>query len=139
LQKCSRLQPPGKELFLRGEKGGTDGLNKVTTFQVDQRVHKSTELTEDSFLLVGLSLGDMVALEAKYRTKCLLTLYNSARKVQAAQQQTSNEENEISGIVFVELVMYTLKKFVQKFAHLYPIMLQICSHLIVLECFIVHL
>ena len=48
----------------------------------------------------------MIALEAKYHTKCLLALYNSARKVQVAQQQTSNNEEEISGIVFAELMMY---------------------------------
>ena len=48
------------------------------------------------------SLGDMVALEAKYHTKCLLALYNNAGKVQAAQHQTSNKENEISGIVFAD-------------------------------------
>ena len=40
------------------------------------------KLTGDSFLL---SLDDMVAMEAKYHTKCLLALFNRARKVQAAQ------------------------------------------------------
>ena len=48
----------------------------------------------------------MVALEAKYHTKCLLALYNCARKVQAAQQQISSKDDEVSGIVFAELVMY---------------------------------
>ena len=48
----------------------------------------------------------MIALEAKYHTKCLLALYNSARKVQVAQQQTRNKEEGVSGIVFAELVMY---------------------------------
>ena len=99
LQKHSRLKPshkPGEELcFFCGEKGGTDGLHKAVTFQVNHRVRKSAELTGDNFLLAKLSLGDMVALEAKYHTKCLLALYNNARKVQAAQQQTSNKVDEI--------------------------------------------
>ena len=68
---------------------------------------KSAELTGDSLLLAKLSLGDdMVALEAKYHTKCLLALYNCARKVQVEQQGAYSEDDEISGIVFAELVMY---------------------------------
>ena len=89
---------------------GMDGLHEVTTFQVDQHVHKSAELTGDSLLLAKLSLGDMVALEVKYHTKCLLALYNRARKVQVEQQGAYSEDDEISGIVFAELV----KKFVWK-------------------------
>ena len=48
----------------------------------------------------------MVALEAKYHTKCLLDLYNCASKVQAAQQQISSKDDEVLGIVYAELVMY---------------------------------
>ena len=109
-RKCSRLKSllmSGGELyFFCGEEGGTDGLHEVTTFQVDQCVRKCAKLTGDSFLLAKLSLGDMVALEAKYHTKCLLALYNRARKVQAAQQQISSKDDVVSGIVFAELVMY---------------------------------
>ena len=78
----------------------------MTTFQVDQHVRKSAELTGDSLLSAKLSLGDMVALEAKYHTKCLLALYNRARKVQVEQQGAYSEDDEISGIVFAEVVMY---------------------------------
>lgn len=66
-RKCSRLhssQPSEVSCFFCGQAAGTDGLHEVTTFQVDQRVRKSAELTRDSFLLAKLSLGDMVALEA---------------------------------------------------------------------------
>ena len=63
-------------------------------------------LTGDGFLLAKLSLGDMVALEAKYHTKCLLALYNRGRKVQVTQQQISSKDDEVSGIVFAELIMY---------------------------------
>lgn len=48
----------------------------------------------------------MVALEAKYHTKCLLALYNRARKVKTDAQQERDREREISGIVFAELVMH---------------------------------
>ena len=36
----------------------------------------------------------------------LLALYNHARKVQVEQQGAHSEDDEISGIVFAELVMY---------------------------------
>lgn len=108
-RKCSRLQsshkPSEASCFFCSHAAGTDGLHEVTTFQVDQRVHESAKLTGDSLLLAKLSLGDMVALEAKYHTKCLLALYNSARKVQAVQQE-GIEDDEIAGIVLAELVMY---------------------------------
>ena len=48
----------------------------------------------------------MVALEAKYHTKCLLALYNRARKVQKTQQETGRLEDEMDAIVFAELVIY---------------------------------
>ncbi len=60
---------------------GNDGLHEVTTFQVDQRVRECAELTGDSMLLAKLFAGDMVALEAKYHSKCLLALYHRAEKV----------------------------------------------------------
>ena len=50
-------------------------------------MYSSAELTGDSLLMAKLSLGDMVAYEAKYHTKCLLTLYNRARKVQVNSKE----------------------------------------------------
>ena len=58
-------------------------------------------------LLAKLSLGDMIALEAKYHTICLLALYNHARKVKAEiHVAAGGDDFEISGIVFAELLMY---------------------------------
>ena len=54
-------------------------------------------------LLAKLSKGDMVALDAKYHSKCLSALYNHARKFKAGAQQG---EHPMSGIAFAELVMY---------------------------------
>ena len=53
----------------------------------------------DTLLLARLSMGDMVALEAKYHAKCLLALYNRARKVKIDAQQGTDRERELSGIV----------------------------------------
>ena len=93
-------------VFFCSQKAGSDSLHEVTTLQVDHRVRRSAELTGDSVLLAKLSLCDMVASEAKYHTKCLLALYNHARKAQTVQKQTASKDDEISGIVFAELVTY---------------------------------
>ena len=62
-------------------------------------------LLEDMELLVKLSTADMVALEAKYHTKCLVGLYNRARKAKEGFKDT-DERKVASGIAFAELVMY---------------------------------
>ena len=51
-------------------------------------------------------MGDMVALGAKHYTKCLVGLYNCARKVKAKRLKSTGEEEVISRIAFAELVMY---------------------------------
>ena len=48
----------------------------------------------------------MVALDAKYHSKCLVGLYNRARKVKSKEQGRSSEEEIASRIAFAELVMY---------------------------------
>ncbi len=58
---------------------------------------ESATLVEDTVLLGKLSVGDMIALEAKYHTKCLLGLYNRARKIKT---DASQDEPQVSGIAF---------------------------------------
>ena len=65
------------------------------------------QLLEDTELLAKLSVGDMVALEAKYHTKCLVGLYNRARRAKAKSGlKSTGEEDIMSRIAFAELVMY---------------------------------
>ena len=63
-------------------------------------------LLEDTELLAKLSTADMVALEAKYHTKCLVHLYNRARKAKASRCKGTDESEMISRIVFAELALY---------------------------------
>ena len=63
-------------------------------------------LLENTELLTKLSTTDMVALEAKYHTKCLVSLYNRARKTKAEGHTDMDEKEALSGIAFAELVMY---------------------------------
>lgn len=63
-------------------------------------------LVHNTKLLAKLSPGDMVALEAKYHTKCLVSLYDNARKAKAEGLKGTDPKETLSGIVFAELVMY---------------------------------
>ena len=100
---CLTKQLPLRQLFFFcGKSAGSDGLHEASTFQVDKRVRESATIVEDTLLLGKLSMGGMVALEAKYHTKCLLALYNRARKFKA---EASQNEPQISAIAFAELVI----------------------------------
>ena len=92
--------------FFCGKLPGTSGLHEAATFQVNERVKACAVLLEDTELLAKLSTADMVALEAKYHTKCLVSLYNRARKAKAEGHTDINETEALSGIAFAELVMY---------------------------------
>ena len=96
-----RVCPTRCLFFFCGQAAGNDGLQEVTTFQLDQRVHECAEVTGDSMLLAKLISGDMVvALEAQYHS-----ITTVPGKVQV-QQGAGSEEDKISGIVFAELHLY---------------------------------
>ena len=54
-------------------------------------MHACAVLLEDTELLAKLSTADTVALEAKYHTKCLVDLYNRARKAKASRCKGTDE------------------------------------------------
>ena len=58
------------------------------------------------YSLAKLSTADMVALKAKYYTKCLVDLYNRAQKAKVNRCKGTDEMEVISRIVFAELVLY---------------------------------
>ena len=94
--------------FFCRQPAGHDGLCEAATFQLDHRVHTCATLLEDTELLRQLSAGDMVAIEAKYHIKCLVSLYNSARKANLEGLDDNGQGNaaSVSDIVFAELVLY---------------------------------
>ena len=55
-------------------------------------------------LIVKLASGDMVALEAKYHTKCLANLYNRARAATDSTSTDAGGEANLNSIVFAELM-----------------------------------
>ena len=67
---------------------------------------KSVITLEDTDLLAKLAPGDMVALEAKYHTKCLANLYNRARAATESAIADTGVDARVSGIAFAELVTF---------------------------------
>lgn len=100
----SEATTSGTSCFFCG-KSGTETLHEVATFQVDTRVRKCAAQVGDNELMARLSMGDMVALEAKYHSKCLLALYYRAKTTVEAEQKTDHE-GVMSRIVLAELVLY---------------------------------
>ena len=93
-----------EDCFFCEQSSGTEGILEAATFQIDSRVGACATLLEDTKLLRQLSAGDMVALEAKYHTTCIVGLYNHARKAMSEGPKDTDQERRVSAIVFAELV-----------------------------------
>jgi len=83
-------------------------LHEVTTFEVDFRVRKCADILQDTKLLAKISAGDLIALEARYHSRCLVGLYNRAA---AAEKNDSNEpfsscQQTQQSLAFAQLVEY---------------------------------
>ena len=68
---------------------------------MDAKVRQCARILEDNFLLGKLSAGDMVALDAIYLAKCLVSLYNKANQ-QRYDRDYNNNEKHLNGIVLAE-------------------------------------
>ena len=94
--------------FFCRQPAGNEGLREAATFQLDNRVCAAASLLQDTELLGRLSAGDMVAIEAKYHPRCLVGLYNRARKanLEGLEDNGQGHTASTSGVVFAELVLY---------------------------------
>ena len=80
-------------------------LHDATKPKITQRVRISAIQLQDQKLIANLCLGDLVVLEAKYHSQCLVKLYNaSSRKVQEGKHE--NTDRVSHGISLVELIGY---------------------------------
>ena len=70
---------PEKCFFDCGDELNKQALHLVTTFSVNRRVRKIATETNDTTILAKLSQGNMIAIEAHYHTKCLISYYNKLR------------------------------------------------------------
>lgn len=92
-----------KICFFCDEPGGAAGLHSASTYD-NRKVRKCAIELEDSFLLAKLAAGDMIAIEAKYHSKCLAALYNRARSAKLVSHES--DDSHLHGIAFAELVAF---------------------------------
>jgi len=81
-----------------GKPPGSSDIHEAATFQVNEHVYACAVLLEDTKPLAKLRTTDMVALEAKYHTRCLVDLYNRARKAKDDRCGSITQREIISGI-----------------------------------------
>lgn len=71
---------------------------------------------QDGKLIAKLSAGDLIAIEAKYHTKCLVSLYNRTRTVMKSTSEKDlelhTERTTLDELAFSELVAY-IDDFIQ--------------------------
>lgn len=82
-------------------------LHSASTLEIDRRVRECASLVNDNRLIGKLASGDMVAIEAKYHAKCLVGLYNQARKLRLSlnsENASSYKPIDIEELAFSELV-----------------------------------
>ncbi len=82
----------------------SEPLREASTFRLDARVRKCALDLQDERLLAKLSAGDMIALDAKYHPRCMVSLYNKATAVQNEDSEDINRAAH--GIVLAELLAY---------------------------------
>ena len=71
---------------------GEDSLRAASTFDLDKHVRKSALKLQDKPLLAKLSAGDLIAQDAQYHVRCLVSLYNKAR----ATKKTVKDQDDIN-------------------------------------------
>lgn len=84
-------------------------LHSASTLEVDRRVRECASVINDNRLIGKLASGDMVAIEAKYHAKCLVGLYNQARKLKLSlnsENASSYKPIDIEELAFSELVAF---------------------------------
>ena len=79
-------------LFCDESAGLFGDLHEVSTKEIDWKVRKCALVLEDTELIAKLAPVDMIALKVKYHTKCLLRLYDNAKK--AADRQDNNKQQQ---------------------------------------------
>ncbi len=83
----------------------SEPFREAATLQLDSRVRKCAHDLQDESLLAKLSAGDMIALEAKYHPRCLVTLYNKTAALQT-EERHSRSDRLNHGIALAELLAY---------------------------------
>jgi hypothetical protein len=103
-QSVDKTVPSGKKCFFCDKPEGKERLRKASTFDLNTHLRKIALKLEDKPLLAKLSGPDLVAQEAEYHLKCLVSLYNKARDTKTTEEPDQDDVNH--GIALAELVSY---------------------------------
>lgn len=74
----AHFEPRRLQCFFCEEYDSPENLHCASTLEVTKNVRNCAVLLNDNKLIEKLSLGNSVALDAKYHTNCLINLYNRA-------------------------------------------------------------
>ena len=91
--------------FCDEQDSNDDTLHEASTFELDAHVRKYALQLGDKPLLAKLSAGDLIAQEAKYHTKCLVSLYNKVRDADAKTAEPDPDRMN-HAVALAELVTY---------------------------------
>jgi len=80
-------------------------LLNASTFDLGQKVHACAVELNDKRLLVNLASGDLMPQEAKYHTKCLVSLYNRCR-LAVNKRQGKNKKTVCEGLALADIIWF---------------------------------
>jgi hypothetical protein len=102
--------------FFCDEVDSIANLHCASTDVIDKKVKQCAVQLQDRNLLAKLAAaGDMVALEAKYHSRCLAALYNRCRQNAYANNDTGSlRERRLHGIAFAEIISYIEEFFEER-------------------------
>jgi len=103
--KVDVLDPKSYACFLCEQPALPGTLRNASTFDLDQKVHACAVELNDKGLLVKLASGDLISQEAKYHSKCLVSLYN--RCCFAVNARLGKNKNTVcEGLALADIIRF---------------------------------
>ena len=98
---------PQSQCFFCDEYDSPSNLHSASTLDVDKKVRECAALLNERKLIAKLSVGDLIAIEAKYHAKCLVALYNQAKPFkQQASKPADGTSVQLDELAFAVLFAY---------------------------------
>ncbi|KAF4531824.1 hypothetical protein B566_EDAN015613 [Ephemera danica] len=81
-----------------------DDRRQVLTLEVQERVNNCAVLLSDTNLQAKLHVRELVAGDAKYHPKCLVSLYNRAERIRSVSDNVTQQSQLVSKNVIDDLI-----------------------------------